>query len=81
MSTTKKEAENYFKDHIHKLRHMTTKKRNHLLCQLAAKEQLKTILPHEIITLTLIQAIRAANGEIDKVLKNWEQNPELDPRK
>jgi len=59
---------------------MTTKERNFLLCQLAAKEQMNVILPHEMLQLEFIQAIRRENGEIERVLKNWDENPECDPR-
>lgn len=71
---------NLFKTQIERVANMTTKERNILLCQLAVKEHTKTIMPHEFIQLHFIQAIRTANGEIDRVLKNWEENPELDPR-
>ena len=60
---------------------MTTLERNTLLCKLAVKEHLNTIEPQEIVQLATIQAIRTANGEIDRVLKSWEENPELDPRR
>lgn len=60
---------------------LTSKERNILLCQLSVKEHLNTIDPEEIIQLATIQAIRQANGEIDAVLKSWEENPDLDPRK
>jgi methyltransferase-like protein len=70
-----------FKTKIDSVANMTTLERNTLLCKLAVKEHLNTIEPHEIIQLATIQAIRTTNGEIDKVLKNWEENPDLDPRK
>ena len=73
--------QNLFKTQIDKVANMTTKDRNFLLCQLATKEHLNTIMPHEIIQLEFIQLIRKENGEIDRVLKNWEEYPELDPRK
>jgi hypothetical protein len=60
---------------------MSTKERNILLCQLSVKELLNTIEPDEMIQLATIQSIRTANGEIDRVLKEWKENPELDPRK
>jgi hypothetical protein len=60
---------------------MSTLERNSLLIQLVVKEHNFTIMPWEIIQLQIIQAIRGANGEIDKVLKNWEYNPDIDPRK
>ena len=75
------ETKQFFKNQIDSVANMTTLERNTLLCKLAVKEHLNTIEPHEIIQLTTIQAIRTANGEIDKVLKNWEENPELDPRR
>lgn len=59
---------------------MESKERNILLCQLLVKEMNNTILPDEIIQLSTIQAIRKANGEIDRVLENWKKYPELDPR-
>lgn len=70
----------FFRAQIEKAENMTTLERNSRLCELAVKEHMGTILPHEIIELETIQAIRTANGEIDKVLKNWEENPDLDPR-
>jgi hypothetical protein len=72
--------EQFFKNQITNVSSMTTKDRNILLCQLSVKEHLNTIEPHEIIQLATIQAIRQANGEIDAVLKNWEENPDCDPR-
>ena len=71
---------NLFKQQIDSVANMSTLERNSLLCKLAVKETQGTIMPHEIIQLETIQAIRTANGEIAKVLKNWEENPELDPR-
>jgi hypothetical protein len=76
-----KTMQQFFKNQIASVASMTTKERNVLLCQLSVKEHLNTIEPHEIIQLATIQAIRQANGEIDAVLKNWEENPDLDPRK
>jgi len=64
-----------------KIEKMSTLERNSLLIQLVVKEHNFTIMPWEIIQLQIIQAIRGANGEIDKVLKNWEYNPDIDPRK
>ena len=72
---------NFFKTQWETISKMSTMERNGLLCQLAAKDHLKTIMPHEAVQMEIIQAIRTANGEIDKVLKNWEENPELDPRR
>ena len=60
---------------------MTTKERNSLLCKLVVKQELSTLLPHEVIQLSFIQEIRKENGEIDRVLKGWAENPELDPRR
>lgn len=71
---------NLFKDSIDSISKMDSRQRMIKLCELAVKQELKTILPHEIIQLELIQQIRKENGEIDKVLKNWAENPELDPR-
>ena len=59
---------------------MTSRERMEKLCELATKEHLNQILPHEIMQLEMIQAIRISNGDIDKVLNNWAENPELDPR-
>jgi methyltransferase-like protein len=75
------ETKQFFKNQIDSVANMTTLERNTLLCKLAVKEHLNTIDPHEIIQLATIQAIRTANGEIDKVLKNWEENSDLDPRR
>lgn len=75
------ETKQFFKNQIDSVANMTTIERNTLLCKLAVKEHLNTIEPHEIIQLATIQAIRTANGEIDKVLKNWEENSDLDPRR
>jgi len=72
---------NIFKTQFESVSNMTTKERNFLLCQLAVKEQMNTIMPNKIMQLEFIQAIRTANGEIATVLKNWEENPELDPRR
>lgn len=63
------ETKQFFKNQIDSVANMTTIERNTLLCKLAVKEHLNTIEPHEIIQLATIQAIRTANGEIDKVLK------------
>jgi len=76
-----KTMQQFFKNQIKSVASMTKKERNILLCQLSVKEHLNTIEPHEIIQLATIQAIRQENGEIDAVLKNWEENPEYDPRK
>lgn len=70
-----------FKNKFDKISNMTTIQRNTLLCQLSVKEMYNILLPDEIIELQIIQAIRTANGEITQCLKNWEENPELDPRK
>lgn len=70
----------FFKEQIDKVSNMSTLERNSLLCKLAVKEMQGTIMPDEIIQLETIQAIRQANGEIAQVLKNWEEDPELDPR-
>ena len=75
------EMKQFFKNQIDSVANMTTLERNTLLCKLAVKEHLNTIEPHEIIQLATIQAIRTANGEIDKVLKNWKEYPDLDPRR
>ncbi len=72
---------NFFKTEWEKISNMGTRQRNGLLCQLAMKDYSRTIMPNEVVQMQIIQAIRAANGEIDKVLKNWAENPELDPRK
>jgi len=58
---------------------MTTKDRNFLLYQLATKEYLNTIMPHEIIQLEFIQLIRKQNGEIDRVLKKLRRTPRIRP--
>jgi hypothetical protein len=71
---------NYFKTQWDEISKMSTMERNGLLCRLAVKDHLNTLLPHEAVQLEIIQAIRGANGEIDRVLKNWSDNPELDPR-
>ena len=65
---------------IESVKSMTSRERNALLCHLSVKELMNTILPHETIQLELIQAIRKENGEMDRVLKNWAEHPELDPR-
>lgn len=64
-----------------KIEKMSVLERNSLLIQLAVKEHNSTIMPREIMQLQIIQAIRGANGEIEKVLKNWDENPDIDPRK
>ena len=69
-----------FLDPIDAISKMTPKERMEKLCKLLVREQLCVILPHEIVQLEMIQAIRKANGEIDKVLQGWKDNPELDPR-
>ena len=71
---------NFITQQIDKVAKLTTKERNLLLCQLVVKEHFGTIMPDETVQLAFIQAIRTANGEIDKVLKSWKENPELDPR-
>lgn len=73
--------EQFFKKQIAHVASMTTLERNILLCQLSVKEHLNTIEPHELIQLAAIQSIRQANGEIDAVLKNWDENPDIDPRR
>jgi hypothetical protein len=70
----------FVKNQIESVVSMTKKERNMLLCQLVVKEQLNTIEPQEIIQLAIIQSIRHVNGEIDAVLKYWEENPDCDPR-
>ena len=69
-----------FKDAIDSIAEMTKGERMIKLAELATKEHLNQILPHEIIQLSFIQAIRQENGEIATVLKNWKENPHLDPR-
>ncbi len=71
---------NLIKDSIESVSKMDKKARMIKLCELSVKKELGTIMPHEAIQLEMIQAIRRENGEIDKVLKNWAENPELDPR-
>lgn len=69
-----------FEKLAHKISLMGKKERNVRLCVLAVKEKMNQIMPHEIIELSLIQALREANGEIAEVLKMWKEHPELDPR-
>ncbi len=71
---------NYFKNQFETISSMSSIERNSLLCQLSVKKMFNTISLDEILQFEIIQAIRTANGEIYKVLKNWEENPELDPR-
>jgi|TARA_R110000851_G_scaffold308922_2_gene468111 hypothetical protein len=73
--------QNIFKTQVDGVVNMTSKERNILLCQLAVKEHLNTIMPHEIIQLETIQLIRKENGEIDKVLKDREEHPDVNPDK
>jgi len=69
-----------FQKLLNKVKLMGTKERNKRLCVLAVKETKNQLMPHEAIELQLIQAFRHANGEINDVLKNWAEHPELDPR-
>jgi hypothetical protein len=71
----------FFQKEWIRIKTMSVLDRNRLLIELAVKEYNSTIMPQEIIQLQIIQAIRGANGEIDKVLKNWDENPDIDPRK
>lgn len=71
---------NILKKQFDYITNLSSRDRNLLLCQLATKEAMNTIQPEEIIQLAIIQSIRQANGEIDKVLQNWEEHPECDPR-
>lgn len=66
---------------IDKTTKMDSKERITRLCELSVKEMSGSLLPNEEIEYTLIQEIRRSTGEIDKVLKNWEDNPDTDPRK
>ena len=68
------------KELISKIFSLSARDRNSLLCKLAVKENLNNIDPIEQMQLELIQFIRKQNGEIDKVLKAWKDNPEIDPR-
>ena len=70
----------YFKTQFQIISNMSSIERNSLLCQLSVKQMFNTMSLDEVLQFEIIQAIRTANGEIDKVLKNWEENPELDPR-
>lgn len=80
MENLKEGMKNLIISSIEEVKNMTSRERMVKLCQLLVKQELKQILPHEIMQLELIQQIRLQNGEIAKVLKNWEENPELDPR-
>ncbi len=71
---------NLIKNSIDDVSKMNKKERMIKLCELCVKQELGTILPHELIQLEFIQIIRRENGEIAKVLKNWAENPEVDPR-
>lgn len=77
METTK---ENFVVRAVRQVTEMGTRERNSLLCQLAVKDHLGILLPHEAMQLELIQEIRRNNGEIDRVLKGWAERPECDPR-
>jgi len=48
---------------------LSIRERNALLCELLVKEQLGILDIDEMLQLSIIQAIRLANGEIDRVLK------------
>ena len=65
---------------ISEVLNMPVRERNALLCELSVKEHTNTIMPDEIMKLEAIQSVRKANGEIDRVLKEWKENPDLDPR-
>jgi hypothetical protein len=80
MENLKEAMNNLIINSIEEVNKMTSRERMVKLCQLLVKQELNQILPHEIMQLELIQEIRRNNGEIDKVLKNWAENPELDPR-
>ena len=71
---------NLIKKSIEEVANMSSRERMGLLCKLATKEHMGTIEFHESYQLEFIQTIRRENGEIDKVLKSWKENPELDPR-
>jgi len=62
------------------LENMSSQKRNFRLCQLVVKESMMVATLEELCELELIQKIRKENGEIDKVLKGWKDDPENDPR-
>jgi len=80
MENLKEAMKNIITNSIEEVNKMTSRERMVKLCELSVKQELNQILPHEIMQLELIQEIRRNNGEIDKVLKNWAENPELDPR-
>jgi len=80
MENLKEAMKNLITNSIEEVNKMTSRERMVKLCELSVKQELNQILPHEIMQLELIQEIRRNNGEIDKVLKNWAENPELDPR-
>jgi hypothetical protein len=80
MENLKEAMKNLITNSIEEVNKMTSRERMVKLCELSVKQELNQILPHEIMQLELIQEIRRNNGEINKVLKNWAENPELDPR-
>lgn len=80
MENLKEGIKNLILNSIEEVNKMTSRERMIKLCELSVKKELNNILPHEIMQLELIQEIRRNNGEIDKVLKSWAENPELDPR-
>jgi len=80
MENSQEAMKNLIINSLEEVQKMTSRERMVKLCQLSVKQELNQILPHEIMQLELIQEIRRNNGEIDKVLKNWAENPELDPR-
>jgi hypothetical protein len=73
----RKPIDELFKSEIEMVFNLTKSERTILLCKLAVKEHLNSLEPNEIIQLATIQSIRTANGEIEKVLKDWEKHPDL----
>lgn len=65
------------KEILDKIKKMDYKARMARLIEISVKQYCGTSTIIEDTEYYLLQAIRAANGEIEKVLKDWEANPEM----
>jgi hypothetical protein len=60
-----------------KVKQMDKKQRLIRICELSVKEMHNKMMPDEILELSLIHAIREANGEISEVLEEREKMKKL----
>lgn len=65
------------KEILDRVKKMDYKTRMARLIEISLKQNFGTSTLQEDLEHHLIQMIRSANGEIEKVLKDWEANPEM----